>query len=94
MSRAKLANKGAKRKAQFSLKNSLKTSNNKQDTIGPLSPFLHSLPLEATGDPREISREECCPLEDVANIKYLRGVMSARRWYSKETLEQMIATED
>jgi imidazolonepropionase-like amidohydrolase len=34
------------------------------------------------------------PLEDVTNIRDLRGVMAAGRWYSKETLEQMIAIGD
>ena len=34
------------------------------------------------------------PLEDVSNIRDLRGVMSAGRWYSKETLDQLIAIED
>jgi imidazolonepropionase-like amidohydrolase len=34
------------------------------------------------------------PLKDVANIKDLRGVMAAGRWYSKETLEEMISIED
>lgn len=33
------------------------------------------------------------PLEDIANIKELLGVMAAGRWYSKETLEQVIAVE-
>jgi hypothetical protein len=33
-------------------------------------------------------------LKDVANIKDLRGVMATGQWYSKETLEQMIARED
>ncbi len=34
------------------------------------------------------------PLENVANIRDLRGVMAAGRWYSKETLEQIITFED
>jgi imidazolonepropionase-like amidohydrolase len=33
------------------------------------------------------------PLEDVANIKDLHGVMAAGRWYSREELSQMIALE-
>ena len=33
------------------------------------------------------------PLEDVANIKDLHGVMAAGRWYSWEELAQMIALE-
>jgi imidazolonepropionase-like amidohydrolase len=31
------------------------------------------------------------PLDKVANIKNLRGVMAAGRWYSKAELEEMIA---
>ncbi len=31
------------------------------------------------------------PLADVANIKDLRGVMAAGKWYAVETLQQMIA---
>jgi imidazolonepropionase-like amidohydrolase len=34
------------------------------------------------------------PLEDVANIREILGVMAAGRWYSKEALEQMITIED
>jgi len=30
------------------------------------------------------------PLEDVTNIKDIRGVMAAGRWYSQETLDEMI----
>jgi len=33
------------------------------------------------------------PLEDVANIENIRGVMAAGRWYSEEELDQMIALE-
>ncbi|MFV9674730.1 MAG: amidohydrolase family protein, partial [Anaerolineales bacterium] len=33
------------------------------------------------------------PLEDVANIEDIRGVMAAGRWYSEEELDQMIALE-
>ncbi|MEA1977906.1 MAG: amidohydrolase family protein, partial [Chloroflexota bacterium] len=33
------------------------------------------------------------PLEDVANIKDIRGVMAAGRWYSEEALDRMIALE-
>jgi len=33
------------------------------------------------------------PLEDVANIKDIRGVMAAGRWFSKEELDQMITLE-
>ena len=33
------------------------------------------------------------PLEDVANIKDLQGVMAAGRWYSGEELTQMVALE-
>ena len=33
------------------------------------------------------------PLEDVANIKDLQGVMAAGKWYSGEELTQMIALE-
>ena len=31
------------------------------------------------------------PLDDVANIKKLRGVMAAGRWYPKAKLHEMIA---
>jgi len=34
------------------------------------------------------------PLEDVAHIREMLGVMAAGRWYSKEAVEQMIAIED
>ncbi len=34
------------------------------------------------------------PLRDVSNIKGLRGVMAAGRWYSGETLKRMIAIEN
>lgn len=33
------------------------------------------------------------PLRDVANIKDIRGVMAAGRWYSEDELDQMIALE-
>jgi hypothetical protein len=33
------------------------------------------------------------PLEDIGNIKDLRGVMTAGKWYSKEALELMITIE-
>jgi len=33
------------------------------------------------------------PLRDVANIKDIRGVMAAGRWFSEEELEQMMALE-
>jgi len=33
------------------------------------------------------------PLEDVANIKDIRGVMAAGRWFSEEELDQMMALE-
>lgn len=33
------------------------------------------------------------PLEDVANIEDIRGVMAAGRWYSEDELDQMIALE-
>jgi len=34
------------------------------------------------------------PLEDVANVKDIQGVMAAGRWYSKQTLENMIEVSD
>jgi imidazolonepropionase-like amidohydrolase len=34
------------------------------------------------------------PLEDVGNIRDLRGVMAAGRWYAKEKLDQMIMPPD
>jgi imidazolonepropionase-like amidohydrolase len=34
------------------------------------------------------------PLEDVGHIQDPLGVMAAGRWYSKETLEKMIAVQD
>jgi imidazolonepropionase-like amidohydrolase len=33
------------------------------------------------------------PLEDVANIEDIRGVMAAGRWYPEQELDQMIALE-
>jgi hypothetical protein len=33
------------------------------------------------------------PLEDVGNVRDLRGVMAAGRWYSREQLDRMIAIE-
>ena len=33
------------------------------------------------------------PLEDVANVKEIFGVMVAGRWYSRISLQQMIALE-
>jgi imidazolonepropionase-like amidohydrolase len=33
------------------------------------------------------------PLEDVDSIRDLRGVMAAGRWYSRELLDQLIATD-
>jgi hypothetical protein len=33
------------------------------------------------------------PLEDVANIEDIRGVMAAGRWYPEEELDQMMALE-
>ncbi|MFB0537094.1 MAG: amidohydrolase family protein [Anaerolineae bacterium] len=34
------------------------------------------------------------PLEDLAHIREPLGVMAAGRWYSRETLERMIAIEE
>ena len=34
------------------------------------------------------------PLADMGNIRGFRGVMEAGRWYSKESLDRMIANED
>ena len=34
------------------------------------------------------------PLEDVANVKNIRGVMAAGRWYSNQTLENLIEVGD
>ncbi len=34
------------------------------------------------------------PLKDVAHIRHPRGVMATGRWYSQETLEEMIAIEE
>jgi imidazolonepropionase-like amidohydrolase len=34
------------------------------------------------------------PLADVGNIRDLRGVMAAGRWYSKESQDRMIAIKD
>jgi imidazolonepropionase-like amidohydrolase len=33
------------------------------------------------------------PLEDIGSIRDLRGVMAAGRWYSREVLDQLIATD-
>jgi imidazolonepropionase-like amidohydrolase len=33
------------------------------------------------------------PLEDVANIVDIRGVMAAGRWFSEDELDQMMALE-
>jgi imidazolonepropionase-like amidohydrolase len=33
------------------------------------------------------------PLEDVTNIQDIRGVMAAGRWYSRETLDEMLRVD-